>query len=321
VEALLNALREDQIFLLAVLLLGGCSAKLARAARTGAMDDGLSPTTLFPTQMRKPIALAVCVLEGGLGAGLIVTAGKFGHGLPDNAIRICTALLFAVATAALVELRSVRPDVGCGCFGDFSTAPVSGRTVARAALLFLAAFSTIRLGPISMPDTHGAVLLVVIMVVELVVLGALSPELGEALVSLGYIEPCELKALPAERTLAALHRSKHWRRHGWLLLSEKPTDVWRELCWRYVVLPAHCPGRNCDVVFAVFLRHRRPVIHAALVDAMTGEPLPWPARERRRGRPRLRRLAPAPWTGGVMATQTQSQPRPARLDMPVSSDL
>jgi hypothetical protein len=314
---LLNVLREDQIPLLAALLLGGCSAKLARAARTGSIDDGLSPTTLFPVQMRKPVALAMCVLEGGLGAGLIVTAGAFGRGLPSEVIRLCTGLLFAVATSALIELRAVRPDVGCGCFGDFSTAPVSGRTVARAALLGLAAFSTLHLQPIREPDASEAIALAIIMVIELVVLGALSPELGEALVSLGYTEPCELRALPSERTLTALRRSKQWRRHAWLLLSHQPTDVWRELCWRYVVLPADCPGHDCDVIFAVFLRHRRPAVHVALVDGLTGEALPWPVRERRKGRLGVRRLAPAPWAGSIMA----AEPPPARLDMPVSSDL
>jgi hypothetical protein len=313
----LSDLREDQIFLLAALLLGGCSAKLARAVRTGSMEDGLSPTILFPMQMRRPVALAMCLLEGGLGAALIVTAGTFGKGHPAEAIRLSVGLLFAVATSALIELRAVRPDVGCGCFGDFSTAPVSGRTVARAALLGLAAISTLHLGPISWPGAGDWILLAVFMVAELIVLGALSPEVGEALVSLGYTEPCELRALPAERTLVALRHSKQWRRHAWLLLSDKPSDVWRELCWRYVVLPAHCPGHNCDLVFAVFLRHRRPVVHAALVDAMTGEPLPWPARERKKSRRPARPLAPAPWTGGVMA----AQPPPGRLDMPVSSDL
>ncbi len=52
--------------------------------------------------------------------------------------------------------------------------------------------------------------------------------------------------------------------------------MWRELCWRYIVYPGSYDGRLADLVFAVFLQQRRPVIHAALVAADTGLPLPWP---------------------------------------------
>jgi hypothetical protein len=316
----LIAVREVQIPLIAALLLGGCTTKVLRTLRTGSIDQGLGPVALFPVRMRQPLAMVMCGLECGLGIGLIVTVG-FGHGTPANCIRLGAGLLFLVATSALIELRATRPDVGCGCFGDFSTAPVSGRTLARSALLAVASLSTLGLH-IVRPGRHGAPSagqLLVIMAAELVLLGALSPELGEGLIRLGYSEPCELRAVPAERTLAALRRGKLWRRHVGLIISEHPADIWRELCWRYVVFPALYQGRSTEVVFAVFLQQRRPAVHAALVDAATGEPLPWPSAPSRPGRLRWRprRLPtwrPAEWNG-------TARPPAVHPDMPVSSKL
>jgi hypothetical protein len=100
--------------------------------------------------------MTMCAIECGLGIGLIVTAGKIGAGAPATCVRLGAGLLFLVATSALIELRAQKPDVGCGCFGDFSTAPVSGRTMARSAFLAAAALSTIDLPPITPPDRGAA---------------------------------------------------------------------------------------------------------------------------------------------------------------------
>jgi hypothetical protein len=61
-----------------------------------------------------------------------------------------------------------------------------------------------------------------------------------------------------------------------------PIDMWRELCWRYVVFPARVGDRDAEIVFAVYLRPHRPLIHAALVDAASGDVLAWPAAPGRR---------------------------------------
>jgi hypothetical protein len=187
------------------------------------------------------------------------------------------AILFIVAACALIELRNTRPDVGCGCFGELSTAPVSVRTMARSALLALAALSTVALRPLPPPRpgmfTAG---ILGILAAELVVIAALSPELGEGLVRLGYSEPCELRRLPVERSLAALRKSSQWRKHAGVITADVPVDVWRELCWRYVVFPGRYGDRSAEVVFAIYLKPRRPAIRTAFVDAASGEPLPWP---------------------------------------------
>jgi hypothetical protein len=308
---LLDAIREVQIPLLAVLLLGGCATKLRRALRTGSVDEGLGPTALFPMRLRRPLAISVCAIEGGLGLGLILTAG---HCIWPEAlattVRAGTGLLFAVATTALIELRQSHPDVGCGCFGDFSTAPVSGRTLARSALLTAAALSTIWLHQITrLPDARATLGMLGLFCAELLVIGALSPEVSEALIRLGYSEPCEVRNVPAARTLTVLRRSRPWRRYAGLITLDAPVDVWRELCWRYVVYPASYLGQPAEIVFAVFLQQRRPAVRAALVDGVTGLPVPWPTTEKGSIRSLLPSRSPA-----------LRLPAP-QADLPVSSDL
>jgi hypothetical protein len=275
---LITALRDVQIPLLAAMLLGGFVTKLVRIARLRSVGAGLGPTALFPMRLRRPLALAMCAVELGLGAGLIATSGTLAGSAPATCVRLGTALLFLVAAAALVELRASRPDLGCGCFGDLSSTPVNWRTMARPGLLAVAALSTIGLGPVALPrpgwDAAGQLGL---LAAEVAVIAFLSPELNEALIRLGYTEPCELRVVPVERSLAALRRSKQWRRHAGVLTADQPEDTWRELCWRYLVFPGRHGDTEVRVVFAVFLRQRRPAVHAALVDAVTGRPLPWPA--------------------------------------------
>ncbi len=283
-------IQEVQIPLLSAMLLGGCAAKFARVLRVGSLDAGLGPTALFPMHLRRPIAMATFAVEFTCGIALIVTAGQFGRGGPANAVRFATSLLFIIATCALIELRTSHPDAGCGCFGDFSQAPVSGRTLARSALLACAALATIGLPPLHLPRPGiEAARLVGVLAVELAVIAALSPELGEALVRLGYSEPCELRRMPAVRTLTALRRSSQWRRQAGMITSDVPVDMWRELCWRYVVFPARVGDRDAEIVFAVHMRPHRPPVLAALVDAATGGALPWPAAPGRHGV--LRRVA------------------------------
>jgi len=274
----LQAIGEAQILLLAAMLLGACYAKLRRTLRAGSVDEGLGPTALFPMRLRRPVAITVSAIECGLGLGLIVTAGRrFGPGAPATWVRLGTFLFFVVATAALIELRQTRPDVGCGCFGDLSTAPIGRRTLARSALLAVAALVTIGLPPISkLPTAAAALELLAVLLAELLLIGALSPEVGEALIRLGYSEPCEVRNVPAARTLAVLRRSKPWRRYAGLITEDVPVDLWRELCWRYVVYPASYLSQPAEIVFAVSLQRRRRAVHAALVDGATGLPVPWP---------------------------------------------
>jgi hypothetical protein len=47
------------------------------------------------------------------------------------------------------------------------------------------------------------------------------------------------------------------------VITGGPADMWRELCWWYVVYPARGGEREGEVVFAVEVGPRRPAIRAA----------------------------------------------------------
>ena len=274
---MLTAARELQIPLLAVMLLGGCAAKAWRVLRSRSIKAAMDPAGLFPLPLRRPIMITMCATEFGLGLGLIATAGKTGTiipSLPATIVRAASALFFLIAMGALNETRQRRPAVGCGCFGDFSHTPVGWRTIARAGVLCAAAAVTIGLPPLRMPSSATtAEMWLAVLAFELSLIAFLSPELGEILVRLGYSEPCELRRLPVERTMAALHASSPWRRYAGQISGAAPIDVWREGCWRFVVYAGVARGRRVDIVFAVYLQPRRPVIRAAVLDAYTDEVL------------------------------------------------
>ena len=267
--AALIAAREVQVPILAFLLIGACAAKARRAAATRSVGAPISPTAIFPVRLRRPATLGLCATELGLGTGLIVTAGQVGTSTPAVTIRAAAALLFAVAVAALNEVRISRPGAGCGCFGDLSDTPVSMRSLVRSALLCLGAIASIGVPPLRLPASASqSLLLMAVATAELTLLAALSPEVGKILVRLGYSEPCEALRLPVSRTLASLHGSAAWRYYRPYLATPGPSDIWREGCWRFMTYPGEVDNRRVDVVFAVYLQSRRPPVRAAIVDAV-----------------------------------------------------
>jgi len=274
---MLAAARELQIPLLAVMLLGGCAAKAWRVLRSRSMKAAFDPAGLFPLRLHRPIMMAMFATEFVLGLGLIATARTIGTTdprLPATIVRTACVLFFLIAMGALNETRQRRPAAGCGCFGDFSDTPVGWRTIARAGVLCVAAAVTIGVPSLRMPSSSTtAEMWLAVLAFELSLIAFLSPELGEILVRLGYSEPCELRRLPVERTMAALHASSPWRRYARQISGAAPIDVWREGCWRFVVYAGVARGRRVDIVFAVYLQSRRPVIRAAVLDAHTDEVL------------------------------------------------
>ena len=297
--AVFSAIREVQIPLLTVMLLGGCGTKAVRVLKARDVAVGLGPTALFPLRLRRPIAMAMCATELALGIGLIVTAGSLGTGTPAMVVRAGVSVLFLIAVGALIELRERRPDAGCGCFGDLSVTPVGARTIGRSAVLATAALATLGQPPMRMPASGpAAALWITVVVVELLLLAALSPELSEAMVRLGYSEPCEVRRISVDRTLAALAGSATWRRYASLVGGDgrdaAPIDIWREGCWRYLVYSGQTGGRPVHVAFAVYLRSRRSPVRVAVLDAVSGEVLTGAPAPRSRPAPDRETSRPAP---------------------------
>ena len=263
----LDLLREVQVPLLAVLLASACGAKARRAISARSLAAGTGPTAIVPLPMRRPAALGLCACELVLGIGLLVTAGAAGAGGPALASRCATALLLCTAAGALYLLRTRRPDAGCGCFGELSHTPVTWRVISRAALLGAAALVSVGAPPLRTPGSAAEAWLVLAAVLaELALLIALSPEAGQVMVRLGHTDPCELREVPVARTLAVLRASASWRRHRHFVTGTVPVDVWREGCWRFVVFPGELPGRQLEVVFAVYLSGRRPPVRMGMLD-------------------------------------------------------
>lgn len=273
---MLDLVREVQVGLLAVLLIGGSAAKLWQAYGAGSSGHGTGPTAMFPVRLRRPAATALCATELALGAGLLLTAGSAGAGGPALTVRAATLVLFCTAVGALHELRGHRPDAGCGCFGELSRTPVGWQVMARAALLCGAALAALGAPALRMPRSAGqAWLTLAVAAAELALLAVLSPEVGQLIIRLSHAEPCELREVPVDRTLSVLSSSASWRRYREFLLTAVPADVWREGCWRFVVFPGLLAGRQVEVVFAVYLAGRHGPVRVGVLDTGADLTGPW----------------------------------------------
>lgn len=237
------------------LALGGV-AKLATVGREtspGALAR-LGPAVLMPERFARAAMIACALVEFALAAGLLVVDHPAARWLP--------AVFFAVATYVLWDLRRRRPDVGCGCFGDVSDTPVGLRSIGRAAALTaMAALVGAQdltgwphLTAETAPWIGGGVALLL----------ACSPEVDGVVSRLRHRAPCEQRPMPAGRALSRLRASAAWRAHAGSLVADEPSDMWRELCWRFFVFPAQ---GDAEVVFAVQLSGRRPAVRAVVVGA------------------------------------------------------
>lgn len=258
--------------ILVVMLALGGGAKLATAGsdtEPGALGR-LGPAVLVPDRFRKSAMIACAAGEFALIVMLLFSDHPAARWLP--------VAFFSVSTYVLWDLHRRRPDVGCGCFGEVSAAPVGLRSIGRVVLLTAMAV-VVALDGVTGFDALSSALSTPLsgrswetaawLGGGVALLLLLSPEIEETVARLRYRAPCEQRPLPAGRALSRLRASTAWRSHASMLESDEPADMWRELCWRFFVFPAH---NGTDVVFAVYLSGRRPAVRVAIVNP-DGRPL------------------------------------------------
>ncbi|MEO5874734.1 MAG: MauE/DoxX family redox-associated membrane protein [Streptosporangiaceae bacterium] len=207
----------------------------------------------------EPRSLMFAGVEAGLCGLLLVSAHSF--------VRLVTAMVLVAATWVLGDLRTSRPDEGCGCFGVLSSTRIGKRTIIRTGLLAVSAiltFVTHRSGAAVLGEVFGWRGLM--FGAELVFFLAISPE--PAVLLRRSPVACELRRVPLSESLAMLRGSEVWREYELELDSVEPAEVWRELCWRFYLYPAR--GAEADAVFAVSLDGRE--VRASLVDRVPEGP-------------------------------------------------
>jgi hypothetical protein len=257
----------SQVLVLSGVLIAACLSKLAiRESFAAADPEGPGGSTAVALRDSRPLTVGLALAEGALGVALLVTA--------HPSVRLAAIMGFASATWVVSELRTHRPEGGCGCFGALSTHRVGARAVVRAALFTGAATATL-----GFPGTgldafrEKTILMGIMLLAEVVLIVALSPEIDVLLGRLRTPVPCELRTASLSETHDALRAHHLWREHQDMLTSTTPIDVWRELCWRLLAYPGRLNGEEVEIVFAVSLEERRPVVRTAvLVPEATAAP-------------------------------------------------
>ncbi|WP_240487105.1 MauE/DoxX family redox-associated membrane protein [Actinomadura flavalba] len=240
-------MQNTQVLLLAGVLLAACLAKLVLPAPAG------------PGLRGRRAGVAVAVGEGTLGVALLVTS--------HLSVRLATSVAFAAATWIVGELRTRRPDDGCGCFGALSTHRVDRRSVLRGALFTAAALAALTAPHAGVAALrNGTLLMGCVLALELAVFGMLSPELSSFLdrrrLRRRPDPPCERRHSPLDETYRRLRSSAAWTTHEAALAGAEPLDVWREGCWRFVV---YALDDEREVVFAVSTAARDATVRAAVI--------------------------------------------------------
>lgn len=246
-----DLLRDVQVPFLAVLLLvAGATKAMSPAGRPGPVAAAPGGRLSMVTVAGAEVLLGMLLLTTSLGV-----------------VRLATVVFFATATSVVADLARRGSGDGCGCFGALSRSPAGRPAVIRAAALTLAAIIAAgvpRTGVQVLGRTGGGAVLA--LAAECALFVVLSPELAGVVSRIRHPVQCELRDVPLSATYATLRASRAWRAHVALLTSREPTEVWRELCLRYVVYPAEVDGRPAEVVFAVPVDGRRAAVRAGVTE-------------------------------------------------------
>lgn len=262
---MVDVVREAQLPLLACVLVLACLTKITIREAGGNAGTG----TIAAFRQYRPVVVLVALVEGGIGAALLATS--------QPAARLAAVAVFFVATAVVFDLSSRKTDEGCGCFGGLSTTPVRFRALLRALLFLLAAIVAVGV-PVTGLDVirNGNGWYGLIAATELAVFAALSPEIGVLLARLRERIPCEQRTVPLAETFSILRTSRQWREHAEMITTADPVDVWRELCWRFLVYLGRQDDQDVEIVFAVSTEERNPVVRVAVVGSEESDTGPHP---------------------------------------------
>jgi hypothetical protein len=221
-----------------------------------------------PAAARRSALVKLVGKERMVGAYRAVGVGEAVIGLlllapPVLVVESYAAAALSVGMVGYLAYAKLRaPDSSCGCLGDKHT-PVRGRSFARAGLLVaLSLFSVLatQWWPTDRPFATVGVL-----VVELAVLVALSPELDHRWLlplrrwrvrmkhPLGNLPV----AVPLESTVQQLWRSPAYK-EVFTQLSSDLLDHWDEGDWRLLTYAARTPSGPATAVFAVPRTDYRP---------------------------------------------------------------
>src|SRR5262245_60309653 len=97
----------------------------------------------------------------------------------------------------------------CGCFGEFSSTPITGRTLTRSILLAAAALGTVNVAPIKRTalNVPQIEMVLIILAIELAIIAALSDRkstrLNSSHLGISYAVFCSHPALPSSPTRRA----------------------------------------------------------------------------------------------------------------------
>jgi hypothetical protein len=258
---MIDAISNLQAPLVASILLLAAVGKVD-VARRGRPLDALDQPALgaLPDAAVRAAWLMIVFFE--LGVVVVLVA------LPSSPWPPFLASSFLAGGAAYaVWSRRVAPDSPCGCFGSFSRAPVSWKTIARASLLAAAALAA-GLATGGWADTRGNLWLWLLLVGELGTLAYLSPELYGLWrwFVVGRKAPrCANSEQRLEASLQELRRSSLWAQLRDNLLQPDYADSWRDGCWRFFSFPTRHSGEFATAIFAVRLPPGRHAYKGAIV--------------------------------------------------------
>lgn len=206
---------------------------------------------------------AVGVVEAVIGLLLLAP--------PVVAAEAYAAVALSVGMLGYLTYARVKaPDSSCGCLGEKHT-PVRWRGFARAGLLVVLS----ALGALGVSWLDSPAVTVPVVLVELAVVVALSPELDHRWllplrrwrIRMSHPLANRTVEIPLESTVQQLHRSAAYRAVADQLTSDL-LDHWDEGEWRILTYAARTDSGAATAVFAVLrLDYRPDDVRVAMVPA------------------------------------------------------